>query len=343
MIKEEFKRFLSRIIVRLIILFIFLVICYFLGSSNVKADTIPVNSNFTVSRIQNNVNELNNPNMQYYLGWNWYPNQPNQSNISNTAWIWDISSFEHYNDYYNKSIDLTFIVHITGLNTQLNNRSYFGRLGGTSADNNVMCEINDIREFTSYTGNTYGYDPSGTSRFLIVQCKNYKITETTMQFQLRSDIGIESSKFDLRNTFSVNQNLDYSISEIQNETKKTNDILKDDNTTTANTNAMNFFNNFNDPTQSTGLSAIIGAPLTLINNLVSGTCSPIRLSVPFLNNVNIDLPCMSTIYSQHFGTFLNVYRIITFGIISYWVIVRCFGIVKNLVDPDDDKIEVLDL
>lgn len=52
---------------------------------------------------------------------------------------------------------------------------------------------------------------------------------------------------------------------------------------------------------------------------------------------------MGTIYSNHFGSFLSIYQMITFGIVAYWVCVRIFNLVKDFKNPDHDEIEVLDL
>ena len=66
------------------------------------------------------------------------------------------------------------------------------------------------------------------------------------------------------------------------------------------------------------------------------------MPLPYVNKT-LDLPCMSSIYSQYFGSFFTLYQTITFGIIAYWVCVRIFNLVKDFKNPDHDEIEVLDL
>lgn len=142
---------------------------------------------------------------------------------------------------------------------------------------------------------------------------------------------------------------DYSFSEdsynSQNDTiinngKETNDLIKDDNTTQAENKASEFFNNFT--TNTHGLTGIITAPLNAIQSLSNSTCSPLELPLPFVNET-LTLPCMRPIYEEHFGSFMNLYDIITLGIISYWVMVRIFSLVKDFKNPDHDEIEVVDL
>lgn len=104
--------------------------------------------------------------------------------------------------------------------------------------------------------------------------------------------------------------------------------------------AGGFFEDFED--NDFGLSDIITLPLNFIKSLTSNTCEPLTLPLPFVNQ-NLSLPCMSEIYSQYFGAFFSIYQAVTTGLIGYWVAVRIFGLVKGFKDPEDDKIEVMDL
>lgn len=120
-----------------------------------------------------------------------------------------------------------------------------------------------------------------------------------------------------------------------------NDSLNDDNSSGAQSEASDFFSNFN--TNTFGLTSIITAPLNLIQSITSSSCSSLHLPLPYLTNKYLDLPCMSTIYSQYFGSFFTLYQTITYGIIAYWVCVRIFNQVKDFKNPEHDEIEVLDL
>ena len=120
-----------------------------------------------------------------------------------------------------------------------------------------------------------------------------------------------------------------------------NDTLNDDDTTESSTTASNFFSNFN--TNSHGLTGIITAPLNAIQSLTSKTCSPLVIPLPFMEDKNLTLPCMRPIYEEFFGGFISLYDIITLGIVSYWIMVRIFAMVKDFKNPDHDEIEVVDL
>lgn len=130
----------------------------------------------------------------------------------------------------------------------------------------------------------------------------------------------------------------------QEQTNKRLDEVNDNLTSTdtegANSSAGGFFNDFED--KDYGLSDVITMPLTFIKGVTNTTCSPLSVPLPFVDT-NAELPCMNTIYSQYFGGFLSIYQIITTGLISYWVCINIYAMVKGFKDPDSDKVEVMDL
>lgn len=126
---------------------------------------------------------------------------------------------------------------------------------------------------------------------------------------------------------------------INNQNANTQQML-DDDTTSASTSIAGKLANFHFNTY--GLTGIITAPLRFFESLLSATCTPLEFSLPFVHN-NVVLPCMSAIYQQYFPTFLFLYRLITDGLIGYWVCIKIFQKVKGFLDPTDDKVEVFDL
>lgn len=164
----------------------------------------------------------------------------------------------------------------------------------------------------------------------------------TTQTSILNDI-LSSIKSDDSINQQIKENTEKQLEEQKKqleEQKKTNETLKDDNTQGAQDSAGGFFNDFTTDTH--GLTSIIIAPLSLISSITSTSCSPLVIPLPFVDK-DLTLPCMSSIYSQHFGSFLSIYQMITFGIIAYWVCVRIFNLVKDFKNPDHDEIEVLDL
>jgi hypothetical protein len=96
-------------------------------------------------------------------------------------------------------------------------------------------------------------------------------------------------------------------------------------------------------TSTYGLSSILTAPLSLIQSLSSQQCSSVVLPLPYVDE-DLTLPCMTTIYNNMFGNvFMTLYQTITTGVIAYWIVVDLFATVKSFKDPDEDRIEVVNL
>ena len=191
---------------------------------------------------------------------------------------------------------------------------------------------------------------------------NYNVFMRLLHFGITEDIPLNDLMFDnqttqtsilndilnsIKSDNSINQqikeNTEKQLEEQKKqleEQKKTNETLKDDNIDKAQDSAGGFFNDFTTDTH--GLTAVITAPLSLISNITSASCSPLVIPLPYVDK-DLTLPCIGTIYSSFFGSFLSIYQMITFGIVAYWVLVRIFNLVKDFKNPDHDEIEVLDL
>lgn len=153
----------------------------------------------------------------------------------------------------------------------------------------------------------------------------------------RFDDNVENSINNQTNNIINNQN--QNSQNIVNSQKEIKDTLNNDNVTSD--TGKGFFDDFQVDSHG-GISGIVTAPLRLINSLSSSSCSALSLPLPFVSQ-NATLPCMSGIYQEHFSTFLSIYRIITTGIIGYWVLIKLFGHIKGMQSPNDDRIEVFDL
>lgn len=136
------------------------------------------------------------------------------------------------------------------------------------------------------------------------------------------------------NTMNSNQ------AQTNSNLNKINDSINDDNTNDAEDKASSFFEDFDS--NDYGLSDIITIPLSKIQGLAGGSCSSISVPFPFVNK-NVTLPCMNTIYSNYFGGLFSLYQTITTGIIAYYVCVNIYALVKGFKDPQEDKIEVMEL
>jgi len=93
-----------------------------------------------------------------------------------------------------------------------------------------------------------------------------------------------------------------------------------------------------------GLGAAVTAPLTFIASLPSksANCTPITLTLPYVNR-EISLPCMTSIYQTHFGLIFSLFQTIMLGLFGYYAAVKVYGNIKQMKDPEDDRIEVVKL
>lgn len=154
----------------------------------------------------------------------------------------------------------------------------------------------------------------------------------------RFDDNVENALNNQTNNIINNQN--QNSQNIVNSQKEIKDTLNNDDTSSAQSNGNSFFSNFQS--DSHGLSGIITAPLRLLNSFTTASCQPLNFQLPILHN-DVSLPCMKGIYEDKFGVFFSLWQLITTGLISYNVCINLYSKVRNLQNPRNDRIEVLNL
>lgn len=233
-------------------------------------------------------------------------------------------------------------------------------------DSNMVCENvdkNSIKldgKYLSNTGAEYSYSDYGITDYYTINSKT-KITPTqtisnTANYcyytETKTVISCSSNSTLTTSNLTIPDNAKYirfTISKSANKpqfkickngNQAIQDSIDDDDVSGANDKAKDLFTNFT--TDNHGLTGVITAPLELIRNLASNTCQPLVLPLPFVNE-NLTLPCLSSIYQQHFPAFLTMYQVIVSALIGYKICISIFFMVKGFKDPGEDKIEVLDL
>ena len=117
----------------------------------------------------------------------------------------------------------------------------------------------------------------------------------------------------------------------------TNDTIKSDDVDTS--SSSSFFNNFKSSDH--GLTGIVSAPLKIINQFTTTTCKSVNID--FLG-AKADLPCGSTLWGREdLKTFVDIYNVIMGGLISYGAVKGIFKKVQDFKNPDNSKVEVIDL
>lgn len=152
-------------------------------------------------------------------------------------------------------------------------------------------------------------------------------------------INFYSSAFvDIINSQSATTN---AIDNQTQQQQQQHEEMMDSNTTQAQEDAEGFFGDFSVP-DTGGLSGIITAPLNTIRSLLNSTCTNLVLPLPFVNK-DLTLPCLYDIYNEHFGAFFTIYQTIVLAIVAYRCIRSIYFDIHGFMDPNDDRIEVMDL
>lgn len=255
----------------------------------------------------------------------------------------------YYCTYSNITNDLDMISAYIGSHSQYSDNSIYnntttiqiGNIPGNEDLGFSRCYRTVSLNVPQYQSNNNWYNyrlrkDSGVFNDLRLVAISYEVNElgiyTSEIAKIIEDSGLASAE-------SVSQ-VQESVNQVEQEIQQTQDTITNEDTTGAEDSASGFFNDFT--TETFGLTAIITAPLNAINSLISSTCSPLVFPLPYVDK-NLSLPCMSSIYNEFFGGFFSIYQLITTGIISYYVIVRIFNLVKDFKNPDHDEIEVVDL
>ena len=162
-------------------------------------------------------------------------------------------------------------------------------------------------------------------------------------FTSPSDSFYNNIQLNLDTSFYLGQENDkvyQAIDKQTSENKKFYDNVLDTDTSDSQTKGSNFFKNYNS--NSHGLSGIITAPLKFLQSLTGAKCSPLKFELPFVKK-EVQLQCMKSIYQTHFGVFYTLWQTLTTGLIAYTVCLNFYKKIRDLQNPDNDKIEVLNL
>lgn len=209
----------------------------------------------------------------------------------------------------------------------------------SSSDSSVLLTSNILDvQYTDINSPTYHFNLfSSAISWNDTTLSNYDLIKTTISFPTTdiTSFDVWEEGFNKLSDNYIADNISTTNNAIQEQ------ILGNLNGNTVSTdNYFNFFNNFQVNNHS--LSGFITLPLQTISHL-SDTCSVISVPFPMMPNFSFTLPCMSAIYSQYLGNFFTMYQLIINGVISYYVGIGLFKIVKNTHDPKNDSIEVVDL
>lgn len=230
-----------------------------------------------------------------------------------------------------------------------NSTSSFYQTSGTSTttyNNKVGIAVELFTDNAYWTICKIESDNNGISRVMCpINNNRNSINRIRVRYtNINWNEGVVYASLGIGNVYNLLKDTSSQIAENQQDTtnaiNNVNNSINNNNVSGANQDANSFVNNqaFQD---NTGLTGIITAPLSVINSLTS-TCSPIRLPIPYLDT-NVDIPCIGDLLSSKMGALIQLVKVVINGYICYLIGLDMFKIVKHARDPNDDRIEVLDL
>lgn len=133
--------------------------------------------------------------------------------------------------------------------------------------------------------------------------------------------------------------IDKKTDEIIKGQDKIDDTLNDDDTSEADSKITGFFNDFAD--NSHGLSSIVTAPLNAVNAMLTTTCTAPSATY---KDSTFSLPCGSILWEQEGASVLKTFiNLIYGGLICYGIVKSLFKDVNDLKNPENDKVDVMNL
>lgn len=183
----------------------------------------------------------------------------------------------------------------------------------------------------------FNEEPSGQSTAQQTTAINNAISSQTQQLLDR----LYNNQVDnqqLTQQIIANQNANQA--QAHQDAQQIHNDITNDNVDGAKTDMDDFSNNsaFSD---SSGLQAVIELPLNLVNSFTN-TCQPINITIPWLDYTGT-IPCMSTIYRSHFNNLYNVVKLIVNAFFLYRILLKIYELVHEAKQPDEDKLEVIEL
>lgn len=203
----------------------------------------------------------------------------------------------------------------------------------TTASKFVVSDYIKIKSNSTYTltkdsswGSARSYCLYNNNQQLI-SCTAYS-TNTTFTFT-----GADYVRYTWNNTTTRAVSLygDICLKDSQQITDTINDDDIDDS------DATSFFNDFTDNTH--GLSGIISAPLNAINSMLSNQCTPLTAS---WKGQEFSFDCGTTFWSRLTG-FKEFLNIALDGLLCYRILLKLWKMIEKLKNPNDDRVEVMDL
>lgn len=152
---------------------------------------------------------------------------------------------------------------------------------------------------------------------------------------------IENASSDIVSAInSGNQATQNAINANTQATEQQTQTITDSSTTGANADADALKNNsaFND---NSGIQSLITLPLRFVNNLGTA-CSPINLTIPYMD-AQVTIPCMRSVITSKMPALATIITAVVNGFLLYNIFIQIIDMIHGAKNPDDDRLEVVEL
>lgn len=221
---------------------------------------------------------------------------------------------------------------------------------------NSSAEMNCSTELVSNSKMKYTCSGVGGGTFTLIVYQNSFRSNYyyTMGVSKAVNISCDSSNSDIitnnnNNTQNIINNQNNNTQEIinnqnsnsqkeQDAINNVNDSITDSNIDDSSNTANSFFDGFSSKDHG-GISSIITSPLVAINKMLDTSCTDMSVT---WEGQKISLPCGYTFWDKlnEIKTFINV---IEGGALAYWIVLDIRKMIDNFKNPDNNKVEVMEL
>lgn len=201
--------------------------------------------------------------------------------------------------------------------------------------------------YGNFTANSTVCSSSATTeKTYLVKCNgvvptkegNNSRIEIRTSFLNSSGVTAGTMRFGISKNNNYFINKDYLDQENNKNVSDIKDSIIDSNVDDASTSGSSFFDSFKDNDVG-GISGIVSAPLRTIQSMSSDTCTD--LSVEWEGNT-ISIPSGCSFWDS-LGAIKEILQVLECGFIAYYIALDLYKIINNLKNPDDSKVEVMDL
>lgn len=326
---------------------------------------IPIKDSSIITEVLNN-GSLVSKNFDYKLKFNGKEFELNSSPIPSNFVELDLTNYQgvyfypkNYNDILIETIDNKNYYDFNFYYQGCVNYGYFplnNPQNVTLLDNSLTCSLNDISYVDSYFP-TYVYEDMSFDYLYY----SYLIYNTnTNSSQLGSGVGAISPS--LYGNTKVYYNSDlynyYLVEDFSTMNNKNCFINYDNQQQCIDGVGVPPFNDILDDSQNTSSDSkldifkyqgnnyvlqILTLPFNFLKSFSTTSCQPITLPIPFLSS-NITINCLSSRFKEVLGTFGYTFiTTIINGFLVYRITIRNIDTFTDVADPENDKLEAIDL